>query len=115
MPWYEPDGLMTWFDQCKCEDFLSDTDQHFNQAKVINFDIIRRECNGEEVLKDLSKHYQTLNHKAVSDYPKTEQDKVLFSACLTDRKDIKKKKKTIKSHFNKSFNPKTVSFHKNSF
>ena len=105
---------MTWYDQCKCEDFLSDTDQHFNQAKIINFDIIRRECNGEEVLKDLSKHYQTLNHKAVSDYPKTEQDKVLFSAFLTDRKDIKKKK-TIKSHFNKSFNPKTVSFRKNSF
>ena len=22
LPWYERDGLMTWYDQMKCEDFL---------------------------------------------------------------------------------------------
>ena len=78
LPWYERDGLMTWFNQC--EDFLRDTDQHYNEAKIINLDIIRRECCGEEVRKDPVKHYQTLNDKAVSDYPKSEHDKVLFSA-----------------------------------
>ena len=38
--WYKRDGLMIWYDRCKCEDFLRDTNQHFNQAKIINFDII---------------------------------------------------------------------------
>ena len=65
--WYKRDGLMIWYDRCKCEDFLRDTNQHFNQAKIINFDIIRRECNVEEVPKDLLKYYQSLNDKIVSD------------------------------------------------
>lgn len=37
---YERDGPMTWYDQVKCENFLRDTDKHFKEAKVINFDII---------------------------------------------------------------------------
>ena len=48
---YEHDDLLTWYDQRKCEDFLRNTDSHFKQAKIINFDIIRRECRGEEVPK----------------------------------------------------------------
>ena len=87
LPWYEHDGLMAWCDQYKCEDFLRDADQHFNQAKSTNFHIFSRECNGEEVPKDLLNHYQTLNDKAVSDYPETEQDTVLSSTFRTDQKD----------------------------
>lgn len=26
LPWYECDGLMTWYEQCKCKAFLRDTD-----------------------------------------------------------------------------------------
>ena len=88
LPWYKHDGRITWYDQCKCVDFLRDADHHFNQAKIINFDIIRRKCNGEDVPKDLLKHYQTLNYKAVSDYPQTEEDKILSSAFQTDQKYI---------------------------
>ena len=83
-----PDNL---YDQCKCDDFLRDTDQHFNREKVINFDIIHTECNGEEVPKDLLKHYHTLNDKAISDYPRTELDKILSSAFGTDQRDFNKK------------------------
>ena len=93
-----------WYDQCKCDDFLRDTDQHFNREKIINFDIIHRECNGEEVPKDLLKHYQTLNDKAISDYPETELDRILSSAFGTDQTD-----------FNKKIKPKTVLFHKSFF
>ena len=100
--WYECYGLMTWYDQIKCEDFLRDTDQHFQQAKIINFDIIHRECRGEEVPKDLLKHYQTVNDKSVSDSPTPEQDQILSSAFRTDREDIFFEKKTVKKHFNKN-------------
>ena len=93
-----------WYDQCKCDDFLRDTDQHFNREKVINFDIIHTECNGEEVPEDLLKHSHTLNDKAISDYPRTELDKILSSAFGTDQRD-----------FNKKIKPKTALFHKSSF
>ena len=88
LPQYERNGLMPWYDQIKCEDFLRDTDQHFQQAKIINFDIIHREYCGEEVTKDLLKHYQTVNDKSVPDYPTPKQDQILSSAFRTDREDI---------------------------
>ena len=47
--WYERDGLMTWYDQVKCEEFLRDSDKHFKTEKVMNFDIIRREVAGEKM------------------------------------------------------------------
>ena len=42
LSWYERDGLMAWFDQQKYEDFPRNTDKHFKEAKIINFDIIIR-------------------------------------------------------------------------
>lgn len=29
LPWYERDGLMTWYDQVKCQEFLEDIVEHF--------------------------------------------------------------------------------------
>ena len=40
LPWYKRDGLMTWYDQRKCEDLLRDLKGHFNNMKIVNFDII---------------------------------------------------------------------------
>ena len=72
---------------------MRDTDQHFQQAKIINFDIIQRECRGEEVSKDLLKHHQTVNDKSISDYLTPEQDQILSSAFRTARRDIFLKRK----------------------
>ena len=44
LEWYERDGLLAWYDQIKWVDFFRDTDSRFKQAKIINFDIICREC-----------------------------------------------------------------------
>ena len=37
---YERDGLMTWYDQRKCEEFLRDPKNHFKNTKMVDFDII---------------------------------------------------------------------------
>ena len=66
VPWDERDGLMTWYNQGTCKDFLRDTDKHFQEAKIINFDIIHRQCCWEEVPKDHLKYYQTVKDKNVS-------------------------------------------------
>ena len=102
LPWYERDGLMTWYDKCKCDDFLRDTGKHLKEANIVNFDIIHRECREEMVPKDLLKYYQTFNNGNVSKYPTPEQDKILASAFRTKREDIFFEQKTIKKHFGKN-------------
>ena len=77
LPLYERNGLMTWYDQRQCKDFLRDTDKHFREGKIINFDIIWRECRGEEVPKDLLQEYQTVRDKSVSEYPASDQENIL--------------------------------------
>ena len=37
---YEKDGLDTWYLRSKCEDFLKNTDLHFAERKVVNFDMM---------------------------------------------------------------------------
>ena len=73
-PWYERGGLMTWYDQMKYEDFLRDTNKHFQEVKRVDFDIIHRQCRGEEVPKHLLKQYQTVDDKSVLEYSTSEQD-----------------------------------------
>lgn len=87
----------------------------FKEAKIVNFDIIHRECCREEVLKDLLKYYQTVNDESVSKYLAIEQNKILSSAFRTDREDILLKKKLKKKHINKKIKSKTVLLSANSF
>ena len=56
-PWYERDGLMTRYD-VKCQEFLEDTDKHFQNLMIINFDMINSKGNLSE---DKIKQYQTVN------------------------------------------------------
>ena len=37
---YEKDGLDTWYLRSKCEGFLKNTDLHFAERKVVNFDMM---------------------------------------------------------------------------
>ena len=66
LPWYERDGLMTWYDQAKCEDFLRNSKHHFQNTKIVNFNITRSEAKGEKVPDDIFKKYQTVQGNRVS-------------------------------------------------
>ena len=99
--WYERDGLMTWYDQVKCENFLRDTGKHFKEAKIINFNIIHQEARGEKVPEEVLKHYQTLQDHRVRQYSEPDQRKILSSAFRTDTKDLFFKRKTVLNHFKK--------------
>ena len=35
LKWYKRDGLMTWYDQRKCQDFLEETDKLFEMLKLL--------------------------------------------------------------------------------
>ena len=96
LKWYDWDGFMAGYNQCKCKDFLRDTNKHFEKAKIVNFDMIHCQCCGEELREDLLKYYQTVNGKSVLQYPSSNQDKILSSAFRIDRDDIFFEQKTKK-------------------
>ena len=98
LPWYEQDGLMTYNDQVKCEEFLRDSDNYFKTVRIINFDVIWREVASEKVPEELLKHYQ---NERVKKYPKNDQDKFLGGAFHTRRRDIFCEKDVVLNHFKK--------------
>ena len=60
LPWYERDGLNTWYEQNKFNDFLKDPDKHFENLQINNFDLI---FNKEKLSSQKVKQYQTIDHK----------------------------------------------------
>ena len=60
MKWYERDDLDTWYLQNKCNDFTNDTDEHFKQMNIINFDMVKNEASQDKI-----KQYQTSDHQEI--------------------------------------------------
>ena len=96
LPGFERDGLMTWYEQGKCADFLRKTYRHFSETKIVNFDIIQRQCCGEMVPFELLKQYQTVSKKTMCTFSSTTKTKIRSSGFRTDRKDIFFENETIK-------------------
>ena len=49
LKWYERGSFMTYIDQLKCKELINNTDDHFQKVKVINFNIIHKQCKGEKI------------------------------------------------------------------
>lgn len=97
LKWYEHDGLDTWYLQNKCNEFLQDTDLHFQQRQILNFDIIE---NG--VSERTIKQYNQIDHEEIKKYPVKYQEQIMSSIfCAANRKDMIIQKKTIDEHFKK--------------
>ena len=90
LPWYER--------EVKCQEFLEDTEKHFQNLKIINFDIINSKGTLSE---DKIKQYQTINHCEILSYPPDLQDEILSSIFRTMRDDMFVKKETVMEHFKK--------------
>ena len=87
---------MTWYDQCKCQEFLDDTDAHFKNLKIINFDIIN--SKGKLPATKL-KQYQTVNHQEILSYPPEIRDEITSSMFRVKRDDMFVKKDVPIEHF----------------
>ena len=97
-PWYERDGLMTWYDQVKCQQFLEDTDEHFQNLKIINFDMINSKG---KLTENKMKQYQIVNHHEILTYPPDFQDEIMSPMFRTKRDDMFIKKEAVIEHFSK--------------
>ena len=103
LKWYECDGLETWYLRNKCSEFLEDTNSHFKNRKIVNFDIIN---NGEKMAKQTLMQYRTINHDEIKKYPEKEEEQIMSSVFRNaSRKDVIIEKRTIDTHFNRTFLP----------
>lgn len=62
LTWFEGDGLETWYRKSKCDEFLADTDSHFEKTKIINFDMIN---NGKKLDENKIKQYHKTDHEQI--------------------------------------------------
>ena len=98
LKWYERDGLNTWYEQGKCQDFLDDLDSHFENLEIVYFALIHSKGNLPETK---IKQYQTVNHSEFSAYPSDKQGEILSSLFRIKRKYMNVAKESINEHFKK--------------
>ena len=65
LKWFERDELQTWWRSNKCEELLENTDLHFKNRKINNFDMIKN-----DISDDKTKQYQQIDHDEIEKYPK---------------------------------------------
>ena len=97
LKWFERDGLETWYTKNKCNQFLEDTDSHFRNRLVVNFDMI---TNDKKLDPETIKQYCTVDDEEIKKYPQKYQNQI-FSSIFRNigRKDLHVNNQTIKEHF----------------
>ena len=84
IPWYERDGLNTWYEQMKCNEFLEDIDNHFKNLEITNFDMI---YNKKTLPNDKIKQYQSIDHHEIMKYPIKERDQIMSSIFRNSKRE----------------------------
>ena len=88
--WHQRDGLMTWFELVQCQEFLQNTDSHFQNLQILNFDIINL---NEKIDVDKLKQYQTIDHHEIMTYPPEIREQIMSSIFCAKRPGMYVKKK----------------------
>ena len=98
LKWYERDGLLTYFDQLKYEEYSKDPDSYVSRVNVINFDLIHAQCCGQAPTN--SKQYsQTMTNSHFEGMPSNEKDKAVSTCLRSERPDVFVEKKLTFDHF----------------
>ena len=56
LKWYERDSLMTYIDKLKYDNFIKDTDRHFEKRKSLIFYILHKQARTEKIEVNLLKN-----------------------------------------------------------
>ena len=89
---------MTYFDDLKYEEFASDTDGYFQNARVIYFGIIHHGCHGTP-LQNPEQYYKIIQKKDFNNYEHHVETKAISSAIKSERGDIYFEHDVLKRHF----------------
>ena len=107
---YERDGLLTSYDQMKCERFLEDVNNHFANTKIVNFELINKWLKGEEVSEGTLRNYQAVQKAEVFGYPIKEREKIMLAALNSSvkRNDVFVSKELVKEHLTSPLNDNSI-------
>ena len=93
--YFERDGLETWYRQNKCQEFLQNTNKHFEQRKIVNFHMIK-----EKLDKKVIQQYQTVDNNKIEQYPIEYRNQIRSSIfCNIHRNNLHVKMSTVKNYF----------------
>ena len=82
LPWQKREGLLIWYDQNKCEEFLENTDEHFQNLQILNFDLINTNVKIDD---DKLKQYQTIDRHEIMGYPPQSREQIMSSIFRTNQ------------------------------
>ena len=85
LPWHQRDGLMTWYKLVQCQEFLQNTDSHFQNLQILNLN--------EKIDVDKLKQYQTIDHHKIMTYPPEIREQIMSSIFCAKRTGMYVKKK----------------------
>lgn len=83
-------------------EIINNTDYHFENSYITNFDLIHHNCMGDP-LKYTKKYYETISYEKLNNEIISKEDRASFisSAIKSERKDVFIEKKIFKEHFNR--------------
>ena len=82
----------------KYEKIYENRKEYFENAKIVNFDIINNECRGDP-LKNSVEHYQTIKKDDLKLVRKRDEGKFVASAIKSQRNDVKVARDVVIDHF----------------
>ena len=94
--------LDTTLKQMTFNEIIVDTDYHFENSFITNFDLIHNDCRGDK-LSYSRKHYETISNEKVKKEIASEEfrNQFISSAIRSERKDLVIEKEILEEHFNR--------------
>ena len=94
--------LDTTLKQMTFNEIIVDTDYHFENSFITNFDLIHNDCRGDK-LSYSRKHYETISNEKVKKEIASEEfrNRFISSAIRSERKDLVIEKEILEEHFNR--------------
>ena len=90
-------------------EIMTDTDHHFENCYITNFDLIHNDCRNDE-LSHSRKHYETISNKKLKKKITSEdfRNRFISSAIRSERKYLLIEKQVFEEHFNKEMVEKNL-------
>ena len=98
LKWYERDGLTTYIDQIKYENFTRDRNLYLKNAKIVNFDIIRHACRGDK-LNGIYKQYKTVVKNDLDKMSSNHKKEALGTCMRSSCRDLHIKQDLMLEYF----------------
>ena len=81
--WCERDGLRSYIDSLKCDEFKKNPEEHFDKTKVVNFAMIHAQARGDKFNQKIVNDSRTIFENHLDGYKSKE--KIVSSAIKCGR------------------------------